>query len=163
MGASTRHGLAVHPPPGLPQHTIPCPGALPAPPRPYLEPVDEGLQDRVVLVLLRQDRPGDQVDEDAKTVEDREHTEPEPDQVHVDLEVRGKPGAHPGDHPALLEPEQSLALTPVVLTHVSDHAQSSSVLSSGNPPIPTLIAVRRVARSVCPRPLSLGTLRCRVP
>src|ERR1700722_13079782 len=161
MGASTRRGSAVHRRRDCHSIRYRVPVLRRVPRGPSLQPVDEGLQDRAVRTLLRQDRPGDQVDEDAKTVEDREDAEPEPDQVHIDLEVRGKPGAHPGDHPAVPDPEELLALAPVVLSHVSDHAHSRSVLSSGNPPIPTLTAVRRVAGSYIRARPSLGTLRGR--
>ena len=117
--------------------TIP-PSDGPRPPhRTDLEPVDEGLKDRVVFALFRQDRPRDQVDKDAETVEDRKDAEPEPDQVDVDPEVSGKSGAHSGDHPAVPKPQQPFAPAAVVLTHISDDAQTRYALSSGfSPPLP---------------------------
>src|ERR1700744_1586738 len=44
--------------------------------QPDLELAEEGLQDRAALALLRQDRPGDPVDQQAQPVEDREDAEP---------------------------------------------------------------------------------------
>ena len=95
--------------------------------------VDERLQDRAVLAFLGKDRPSDQVQQDAEPVEDREHPEREPDEVHVHPEVRGKPGTDPGDEPTLPDPEQPLVPAAVVFAHVCDHAHSAEGLSSGIP------------------------------
>jgi hypothetical protein len=92
------------------------------PRRPDLEPADERLEDRAVPALFRQDRPGDQVNQDAEAPEDGQDAEREPDQVDVDAEIGGKPSADPGDHPAVPEPKQPFAPAAVVLAHVSDHA-----------------------------------------
>src|SRR5487761_588709 len=104
---------------------------------PGLETVDEGFQDRAGLPLSRKDRPGDQVDQDTQPVEDGKYAEPESDQVDVDPKIRGKPGAHPGGHPAVPGAQQPFAPAAVVLAHINDHAQTRYALSSGiSPPLP---------------------------
>jgi len=93
--------------------------------------VDEGFQDRGVLVLFGEDRPGDHVREDAEPVEDREDPEREPDEVNVHPEVASEPGADAGHDPSLPDAQQSLAPAAIVFTHVPDHAQLANALSSG--------------------------------
>src|SRR5215472_13763218 len=93
--------------------------------------VDEGFQDRGVLILFGKDRPGDHVCQDAEPVEDREDPEREPDEVHVHAKVASKPGADAGYDPSLPDAQQPLTPVAIVFTHVLDHAQLARALSSG--------------------------------
>jgi hypothetical protein len=99
---------------------------------PVLGLVDERLHDRLVLAFLGQDGPGDHVEQHAKAVEDGEHTEQEPDEVNVDLEVDREGRADPGDHPPLPGTDQPPApAAAVVVIHGDDHAHLGGSVSSG--------------------------------
>src|SRR5262245_56791721 len=91
------------------------------------------LGDRLLLALLGQNDPGDQVHQRARPgAEDREHREDQADDVGVDAEVLANPGANPGDHSALTGPVQLLAITHSV--HASDHALPGAAQTAGPPP-----------------------------
>jgi MFS family permease len=94
--------------------------------------VDEGLRDRLVLPLFRDDGPGEEVDQGAQSPHAGEDAEREADDVSVDLEVDGEGGAHAGDHPPILRADQPAALAPAVaVAHGVDHAHLRADLSSG--------------------------------
>ncbi len=110
--------------------------------------VDERLHDRLFLALFGEDGPGEQVEQQAKAVEDGEHAEQEPDEVNVDLEVRGEGCADAGDHPPVLRTDQPTApAVAVVLTHGVDHAHPRGALSSGFTPVCTLSCIPRSSQS----------------
>src|SRR5215469_8320905 len=98
--------------------------------------VDEALEDRGVLAFLGKDRPGGHVQQDAEPVEDREHPEREPHQVHVHPEVTSEPGTDARHDAALPDPDKPFApagFAFAVFTHASDHAHLAGTLSSGIP------------------------------
>src|SRR5215472_15676137 len=71
--------------------------------------VEVVLDDRALLALFGQDRPGDQVDQRARSSsEDRERCEDYPDDVGVDPEIIPDACADPGDHAPFSRPDQPL-------------------------------------------------------
>src|SRR6266516_1748569 len=116
--------------PGRPLH--PPPHGDPSPALRLLGLVQVVLSDRLLLALLGHNDPGDQVHQRAQPdAEDREHREHKADDVGVDAEVLADSGADPGDHAALTEPVQLLAITHSV--HTSDHALPGEHTDSRTP------------------------------
>src|SRR5262249_36012147 len=114
---------------------LPSQGRAPSPPAALrlLGLVQVVLGDRLLLALLGQNDPGDQVHQRARPgAEDREHRKDKADDVGVDAEVLANPGANPGDHSALTRPVQLLAITHPV--HPPDHALPGAAQTAGPPP-----------------------------
>src|ERR1700733_5774558 len=70
---------------------------------PALPLADQVFQDRLLLALVGDDGPGDQVDQGTEEGEERErgHYEHHAHRGHGKAEVVGEPGAHAGHHAAL--------------------------------------------------------------
>jgi len=99
---------------------------------PALRLVDERLGDRVVLVLLGNDRPGGQVEQRAEAPDERDDPEQESDEIDVDLEVSSESCADPGHHPPVPGADQPAApAAAVVFAHMDNPAHPRGALSSG--------------------------------
>jgi MFS family permease len=99
---------------------------------PVLRLVDERLGDRVVLVLLGNNRPGGHVEQWAQAPDEREDPEHEPDESNVDLEVGRESRADPGHHAPVLGADQSAApAAAAVFAHGLNPAHPQGALSSG--------------------------------